>query len=97
LQVSHAIGTDTRIGSKFLNASVGFGGSCFQKDILNLVYICETLGLKMVADYWNSVSLRTARSAPCALAPPASNRAPATLESSSMLSATCCAFMPTGG
>jgi UDPglucose 6-dehydrogenase len=55
-QVSHAIGTDTRIGSKFLNASVGFGGSCFQKDILNLVYICETLGLKMVADYWNSVS-----------------------------------------
>ena len=54
--MSHAIGTDTRIGSKFLNASVGFGGSCFQKDILNLVYICETLGLKMVADYWNSVS-----------------------------------------
>jgi UDPglucose 6-dehydrogenase len=54
-QVSHAIGTDSRIGSKFLNASVGFGGSCFQKDILNLVYICETLGLKMVADYWNSV------------------------------------------
>jgi hypothetical protein len=56
LQVSHAIGTDSRIGPKFLNASVGFGGSCFQKDILNLVYICETLGLKMVADYWNSVS-----------------------------------------
>ncbi len=54
-QVSHAIGTDSRIGPKFLNASVGFGGSCFQKDILNLVYICETLGLKMVADYWNSV------------------------------------------
>ena len=54
-QVSHAIGTDTRIGSKFLNASVGFGGSCFQKDILNLVYICETLGLKQVADYWHSV------------------------------------------
>ncbi len=54
--MSHAIGTDSRIGSKFLNASVGFGGSCFQKDILNLVYICETLGLKMVADYWNSVS-----------------------------------------
>lgn len=53
--MSHAIGTDTRIGSKFLNASVGFGGSCFQKDILNLVYICETLGLKQVADYWNSV------------------------------------------
>lgn len=57
MQVSHAIGTDTRIGNKFLNASVGFGGSCFQKDILNLVYICETLGLKMVADYWNSVGL----------------------------------------
>lgn len=54
-QVSYAIGTDSRIGPKFLNASVGFGGSCFQKDILNLVYICETLGLKMVADYWNSV------------------------------------------
>ena len=53
--MSHAIGTDTRIGSKFLNASVGFGGSCFQKDILNLVYICETLGLKQVADYWHSV------------------------------------------
>jgi len=39
---------DTRIGNKFLNASVGFGGSCFQKDILNLVYICETLGLQKV-------------------------------------------------
>ena len=59
-QVSHAIGTDTRIGAKFLNASVGFGGSCFQKDILNLVYICETLGLKQVADYWHSV-----RTLPC--------------------------------
>lgn len=54
-QVSHAIGTDSRIGAKFLNASVGFGGSCFQKDILNLVYICETLGLKQVAEYWHSV------------------------------------------
>lgn len=54
-EVSRAIGTDTRIGSKFLNASVGFGGSCFQKDILNLVYICESLGLKEVADYWNQV------------------------------------------
>jgi UDPglucose 6-dehydrogenase len=54
-QVSHAIGTDSRIGPKFLNASVGFGGSCFQKDILNLVYICESLGLKQVADYWHSV------------------------------------------
>lgn len=54
-QVSYAIGTDSRIGPKFLNASVGFGGSCFQKDILNLVYICEAVGLKQVADYWHSV------------------------------------------
>jgi len=54
-QVSYAIGTDSRIGPKFLNASVGFGGSCFQKDILNLVYICESVGLKEVADYWRSV------------------------------------------
>ena len=55
LQVAHAIGTDTRIGNKFLNASVGFGGSCFQKDILNLCYVCETVGLKEVADYWYQV------------------------------------------
>ncbi|KAK7317947.1 hypothetical protein RJT34_02593 [Clitoria ternatea] len=54
-QVSHAIGTDTRIGPKFLNASVGFGGSCFQKDILNLVYICECNGLPEVANYWKQV------------------------------------------
>jgi hypothetical protein len=54
-QVAHSIGTDSRIGPKFLNASVGFGGSCFQKDILNLVYICESVGLKNVADYWASV------------------------------------------
>lgn len=54
-QVAHAIGTDSRIGPKFLNASVGFGGSCFQKDILNLCYVCETVGLKEVADYWFSV------------------------------------------
>ncbi|MGQ3686182.1 MAG: nucleotide sugar dehydrogenase [Candidatus Loosdrechtia sp.] len=53
--VSHAIGTDSRIGSKFLNASVGFGGSCFKKDILNLVYICEHYGLHEVAQYWESV------------------------------------------
>ena len=51
-QVAHAIGTDSRIGPKFLNASVGFGGSCFQKDILNLCYVCESVGLKEVADYW---------------------------------------------
>ena len=50
-----AIGTDSRIGSKFLNASVGFGGSCFKKDILNLVYICEHYGLHEVARYWESV------------------------------------------
>eukprot|EP00798_Chlamydomonas_sp_ICE-L_P007612 gene7612-767_t len=54
-QVAHAIGTDSRIGPKFLNASVGFGGSCFQKDILNLCYVCETVGLKEVADYWFTV------------------------------------------
>lgn len=54
-QVSHAVGKDSRIGPKFLNASVGFGGSCFQKDILNLVYICECNGLPEVANYWKQV------------------------------------------
>lgn len=54
-EVATAIGMDKRIGNKFLNASVGFGGSCFQKDILNLVYICESLGLNEVAAYWNQV------------------------------------------
>lgn len=54
-EVARAIGADSRIGSKFLKASVGFGGSCFQKDILNLVYICRSLGLVEVADYWNQV------------------------------------------
>lgn len=54
-EVARAIGSDSRIGSKFLKASVGFGGSCFQKDILNLVYICRSLGLKEVADYWEQV------------------------------------------
>ncbi len=54
-EVSRAIGTDSRIGSKFLNASVGFGGSCFQKDILNLVYISRSFGLQEVADYWEQV------------------------------------------
>ena len=54
--MARCIGTDSRIGPKFLNASVGFGGSCFQKDILNLVYICETVGLKQVAEYWHSAS-----------------------------------------
>lgn len=54
-EVAHAIGTDSRIGPKFLRASVGFGGSCFQKDILNLVYLCEHFGLPEVAAYWNGV------------------------------------------
>merc|ERR1712039_735810 len=54
-EVSRAIGTDTRIGRKFLNASIGFGGSCFQKDILNLVYLCEQFGLPEVAHYWQQV------------------------------------------
>ncbi|MGD1945202.1 MAG: nucleotide sugar dehydrogenase [Croceivirga sp.] len=54
-EVSRAIGFDSRIGSKFLNSSVGFGGSCFQKDILNLVYIAKSFGLNEVADYWQQV------------------------------------------
>ncbi len=54
-EVARAIGTDSRIGSKFLKASVGFGGSCFQKDILNLVYLCEHFGLREVAQYWEQV------------------------------------------
>ena len=54
-EVSRAIGHDSRIGAKFLNASVGFGGSCFQKDILNLVYIAKSFGLNEVADYWEQV------------------------------------------
>ncbi|MGS2764949.1 nucleotide sugar dehydrogenase [Sinomicrobium sp. M5D2P9] len=56
-EVARAIGTDSRIGPKFLKASVGFGGSCFQKDILNLVYIAKTYGLTEVADYWEQVIL----------------------------------------
>lgn len=54
-QVARAVGLDSRVGSKFLNASVGFGGSCFQKDVLNLVYLCECEGLQEVADYWRGV------------------------------------------
>lgn len=54
-EVANAIGKDTRIGSKFLQASVGFGGSCFQKDVLNLVYLCESLNLPEVAEYWQQV------------------------------------------
>jgi len=56
-EVSRAIGMDSRIGSRFLSASVGFGGSCFKKDILNLVYICESYGLTEVAQYWENVVL----------------------------------------
>lgn len=54
-EVAKAIGLDSRIGSKFLKSSVGFGGSCFQKDILNLVYIAKSYGLNEVADYWKQV------------------------------------------
>ncbi len=54
-EVSKAIGSDSRIGPKFLKASIGFGGSCFEKDILNLVYLCEHFGLPEPAQYWESV------------------------------------------
>jgi len=56
-EVAHAIGLDKRIGNQFLRASVGFGGSCFKKDILNLVYLCEHYGLPEVARYWEQVYL----------------------------------------
>lgn len=55
LEISKAIGADHRIGNKFLQPSAGFGGSCFQKDILNLVYLAKSYGLTEVADYWNQV------------------------------------------
>ena len=54
-EVAKAVGLDSRIGPKFLKSSVGFGGSCFQKDILNLVYISRSMGLEEVADYWEQV------------------------------------------
>ena len=54
-EVANAIGKDSRIGPKFLKASVGFGGSCFQKDILNLVYLCQHFGLPEVSAYWEHV------------------------------------------
>ncbi len=54
-EVARAIGSDTRLGSKFLKAGPGFGGSCFQKDILNLVYLCGHYGLQEVAAYWQQV------------------------------------------
>jgi UDPglucose 6-dehydrogenase len=55
LEVARAVGADDRIGPRFLKAGVGFGGSCFQKDILNLVYLSEHHGLEEVASYWESV------------------------------------------
>ncbi|KAI6229735.1 UDP-glucose 6-dehydrogenase [Aphelenchoides fujianensis] len=54
-EVAHAIGRDTRIGNKFLQASVGFGGSCFQKDVLSLVYLCESLNLRKEASFFHSI------------------------------------------
>jgi len=54
-EITRAVGMDARIGKRFLNSSIGFGGSCFQKDILNLVYLCETYGLNECAEYWNQV------------------------------------------
>ncbi len=54
-EVAYAVGTDSRIGPRFLKSSVGFGGSCFKKDILNLVYISQTYGLEEVARYWEAV------------------------------------------
>ena len=54
-EVAKAIGADSRIGQKFLRSSIGFGGSCFQKDILNLTYLCRHFGLPEVADYWQQV------------------------------------------
>ena len=54
-EVAKAVGMDSRIGNKFLNAGIGFGGSCFKKDILNLVYLCSYYGLQEVAAYWESV------------------------------------------
>lgn len=54
-EVRKCIAADTRIGDKFLNSSVGFGGSCFKKDILALIYLADNKGLNEVADYWNQV------------------------------------------
>lgn len=54
-QVARAVGSDSRIGAKFLNSSIGYGGSCFQKDLLNLVYLCEHFNLPEVAKYWRGV------------------------------------------
>ena len=54
--MSHAIGTDSRIGPRFLSAGCGFGGPALQKHVLNLVYICESLGLAQAAAYWQQAS-----------------------------------------
>ena len=54
-EVSQVVGSDNRIGKQYLNASVGFGGSCLKKDLLGLIYLCESLKLNEVADYWRSV------------------------------------------
>ena len=54
-EVARAVGKDSRVGPKFLRAGLGFGGSCFRKDILNLVYLCEHFGLQPVADFWQQV------------------------------------------
>ena len=54
-EVAHVIGADRRIGPKFLKAGPGFGGSCFKKDVLNLVYLCESFGLHTAAEYWSGV------------------------------------------
>jgi len=62
-EVARAVGMDTRIGPKFLNAGVGFGGSCFTKDVLNLVYLCEQQGLSEVAAYWEQVVRMNSRQA----------------------------------
>ena len=56
-EVAHAVGMDSRIGKKFLNAGPGFGGSCFKKDILNLVYLSRYYGLNEVADFWQNTLL----------------------------------------
>ena len=55
IEIQQCIGSDTRIGNKFLNASVGFGGSCFKKDLLALIYLAESEGLIEVAEYWRQV------------------------------------------
>jgi UDPglucose 6-dehydrogenase len=54
-EVSICIGSDSRIGPKYLNSSIGFGGSCLGKDLLSLIYLAESLDLDEVAEYWRSV------------------------------------------